>query len=142
MGLPCPFWVVASCFQMCSICPPSHSGFGWTLLLSALSAQQHSVHRLGMKHGRGRGTSSTFPMPWICAPCVRLIPCPGLSPACAQGRCQFVVTSWVKAVQTRSLPRLQLPSLPWTDFSNVRPRSWFGGSICLPLPCLVRPCSL
>lgn len=40
-----------------------------------------------------QGTSNTFPVPWICAPCVRLIPCPGLSPACAQGRCHFVVTS-------------------------------------------------
>lgn len=36
--------------------------------------------RLEMKHGGGRGTSSTFPMPWICAPCVRLIPWSSLCP--------------------------------------------------------------
>lgn len=117
---------------------------GWTLLLSALPAQQHSVHRLEMKHGRGRGASNTFPMPWICAIC-EADPLPRALPNLCLGKvpvCGALISQWARAVQTGSLPRAQLPGLPWIDSSNVQPRSWFGGSIRQPLFCLVRPCSL
>lgn len=73
---------------------------GWTLLLSALPTQQHSSHRLEMKHGRGRGSSNTFRMPRISVPCVRPIPCPGKVPV--RGA---LVSHWVKAVQNKVIAK-------------------------------------
>lgn len=87
---------------------------GWTLLLSALPAQQHSVHRLEMKHGRGRGASSTFPMPWICAIC-EADPLPRALPSLCLGKvpvCGALVSRWARAVQTGSLPWLSCQVYP------------------------------
>lgn len=87
---------------------------GWIMLLSALPAQQHSVHRLEMKHGRGRGASNTFPMPWICAIC-EADPLPRALPNLCLGKvpvCGALVSQWARAVQTGSLPWLSCQAYP------------------------------
>lgn len=89
---------------------------------------------LDAKHGIGRGAFSVLPLLPICTdppaqgspqPVPRKMPV-----------CDLLISQWVKALETRSLPRARVPGLLWIDASSVQP-SQFGGKhfSASPLPC-------